>query len=137
MGKHYYFLKSLNHKDHFYLCFELTVSNVKSCYMFIDSSQRLKEFENCQHIGLTIASSPLNYSNSNNYLGIKIDSSLSWNLGIINVCTIFALQQLSHSMSPRSLLTLHEKLTLSTFKFSLKTFFKHLYTPLRLPLSIS
>ena len=33
--------------------------------------------------------------------------------------------------------TLHEKLTLSTFKFSLKTFFKHLYTPLRLPLSIS
>ena len=36
-----------------------------------------------------------------------------------------------------SSLTLHEKLTLSTFKFSLKTFFKHLYTPLRLPLSIS
>ena len=29
---------------------KLTVSNDKSCYMLIGSSQRLKEFENCQHI---------------------------------------------------------------------------------------
>ena len=42
-----------------------------------------------------------------------------------------------HVLSGVNHVTLHEKLTLSTFKFSLKTFFKHLYTPLRLPLSIS
>ena len=41
---------------------KLTVSNDKSCCMLIGSSQSLKEFENCQHIGLTVASSPLNYS---------------------------------------------------------------------------
>ena len=52
---------------------KLKVSKVISCCMLIGSSQRLKVFENCQHIGLTIASSPLNYSNSYNYLGFEID----------------------------------------------------------------
>ena len=71
--------------------------------LIIGSSQRLKEYENCQHIGLTIASSQLNYSNSYNYLGIEIDSTLSWNLVITNVCkklrsSLSALQQLSHTV---------------------------------------
>ena len=58
---------------------KLTVSNVKSCCMLIGSSQHRKDFENCQHIGLTIASSPLNYFYSNNYLGTAIDiSSVGW-----------------------------------------------------------
>ena len=65
---------------------KLTVSNDKSCCMLIGSSRRLKVFENCQHIGLTIPSSPLNYSNSYNYLCIEIDSTLSWNLVITNAC---------------------------------------------------
>ena len=91
---------------------KLTVSNDKCSCMIIGSSQRLKEFENCQHIGLTIASSPLNYSNSYNYLGIEIDSTLSWNLVITNVCkklrsSLSALQQLSHTIPPRSLLTVY------------------------------
>ena len=55
---------------------KLIVSNDNSCCMLTGSSQCLKEFENCQHIGLTIASSPLNYSNSYNYLGFEIDSTL-------------------------------------------------------------
>ena len=84
----------------------------QSAIMIIGSSQRLKEFENCQHIGLTIASSPLNYSNSYNYLGIEIDSTFSWNPVIKNVCkklrsSLSALQQLSHTIPPRSLLTVY------------------------------
>ena len=91
---------------------KLPVSNDKCCCMVIGSSQRLKEYENCQHIGLTISSSLLNYSNSYNYLGIEIDSTLSWNLVITNVCkklrsSLSALQQLSHTIPPRSLLTVY------------------------------
>ena len=90
---------------------KLTASNDKSCCMLIDSSQRLREFENCQHIGTTIASSHLNYFNSYNYLGIEIDSTLSWNLVITDVCkklsSLSALQQLSHTIPPRSLQTVY------------------------------
>ena len=62
--------------------FKLTVSNVNSCSMLIDSSQCFKEFENCQHIGLTIASSPLNDFNFYNNLGIEIDSTLHGRLSL-------------------------------------------------------
>ena len=68
---------------------KLIAGNDKSCCMLIGSSQHLKEFENCQHIGLTIASSPLNYFNSCNYLGFEIDSTLSQmfarNLGVVSL----------------------------------------------------
>ena len=64
-----------------------------------------------RNLRITIASSPLNYSNSYNYLGIETDSTLSWNLVITNVCkklsSLSALQQLSHTIPPRSLLTVY------------------------------
>ena len=80
--------------------------------MLIGSSQRLKEFENCKHIGLTITNSPLNYSHPYIYIGIENDSTLSWKLVITNVCkklriSLSALQKLSHIIPPRSLLNVY------------------------------
>ena len=80
--------------------FKLTVSNVNSCSMLIDSTQCLKEFENCQHIGLIIASSALNDFNFYNNLGIEIDSTLHGTLSLQMfarklISSISALQQLS------------------------------------------
>ena len=71
-----------------------------------------KDFENCQHIRLTIASSPLNYSNSYKYLGIQIGGTLSWNHVITKICkklrsSLSGFQQLSHTIPPRSLLTVY------------------------------
>ena len=79
--------------------FKLTVSNVNSCSMLIDSSQCFKEFENCQHIGLIIASSALNDFNFYNNLGIEIDSTLHGTLSLQMfarklISSISALQQL-------------------------------------------
>ena len=76
--------------------------------MLIDTSQRHKEFENYHHFGPTIASSPLKYSNSYNFLGIEIDSTLAWKLVITNVCNKLrsspsALQQLTHTIPLRSI----------------------------------
>ena len=90
---------------------KLTVSNNdKSCCMFIGSFQRFKEFDNCQHIGLTIASSSLNYSNSYNYLGIE--KHIIMEPYHHNVCkklrsSLSALKQLGHTIPPRSLLTVY------------------------------
>ena len=66
-------------------------------------------------VGLTVASSPLNYYN---YLGIEIDNTLSWNLVITNVykklrSSLSALQQLSHTIPPRSLHTDYSSYCLS------------------------
>ena len=82
---------------------KLTLSVAKSCFMLIGSKRRISQLSVQESIGLTIGDTSLSYNSSYKYLGLQIDSSLSWNEATTNVCKtlrsrLSALQRLSSLM---------------------------------------
>ena len=65
---------------------KLTISVSKSCSMVIGSPQNVNQFSHYESLGLFINGVPLRYCSSYKYLGLKIDSTLSWNNATSNVC---------------------------------------------------
>ena len=82
---------------------KLTLSVAKSCFMLIGSKRRISQLSVQESIGLTIGDTSLSCNSSYKYLGLPIDSSLSWNEATTNVCKtlrsrLSALQRLSSLM---------------------------------------
>ena len=65
---------------------KLTISVSKSCSMVIGSPQNVNAFSHYESLGLFINGVPLRYCSSYKYLGLEIDSTLSWNNATSNVC---------------------------------------------------
>ena len=82
---------------------KLSVSLTKSCSMLIGCQQRLKEYVGLDTLGITLNNSPLCNKSSYIYLGLGLDSTLSWDNAAANVqnklsSRLAILQQLSNSM---------------------------------------
>ena len=82
---------------------KLSVSLTKSCSMLIGCQQRLKEYVGLDTLGITLNNSPLCNKSSYTYLGLELDSTLSWDNAAANVqkklsSRLAMLQRLSNSM---------------------------------------
>ena len=64
---------------------KLSISKTKSCCMLIGSQQKIANFENLDSLGLFIGDTPLVFKHSYMYLGLEIDSKLSWSDSINSI----------------------------------------------------
>ena len=79
------------------------MSLTKSCSMLIGCQQRLKEYVGLGTLGITLNNSPLCNKSSYTYLGLELDSTLSWDNAAANVqkklsSRLAMFQRLSNSM---------------------------------------
>ena len=89
---------------------KLSISRTKSCGMFIGSQQKITKFENLESLRLFIEDTPLAFKHSYKYLGLEIDSKLSWSDSINSITKklrsqLAALQRIC-SIIPLSILTI-------------------------------
>ena len=64
---------------------KLSISKIKSCCMPIGSQQKIANFENFDSLGLFIGDTTLVFKHSYKYLGLEIDSKLSWSDSINSI----------------------------------------------------
>ena len=64
---------------------KLSISRTKSCGMLIGSQKKITKFENLDSLGLFIEDTPLVFKHSYKYLGLDIDSKLSWSDSINSI----------------------------------------------------
>jgi hypothetical protein len=78
--------QDINNLNEWFSSNKLTLSIAKCSSMLIGSSQRLKQYENIESLGLYFDDIPLSYCTSYKYLGLEIDNTLSWNPATLNIC---------------------------------------------------
>ena len=76
----------LNKLSHWCAKNKLTINVSKSCSMLIGSNLRIFEYYDVESLGLQVQGEVLLNKNNFTYLGLEVDSKLSWNDNISKVC---------------------------------------------------